>query len=1146
MTKLAKNGMPIWIAVCLLFLVVTAGWAQRAADVAGMVTDPTGAVVVDAEVTVTNVDTGSAVSTRTNQSGLYRILGLLPGPYEVSCSLTGFKQSTTEIVLEVGRATTVDIGLEIGAIVETVTIEAEAAVLQTESSQSSDYIEQQFLRDMPLITRRPTMLFELAKAVTFTGAGTATGGVGGYGNAFYSVAGGREATQQFYFDGGNASNTRVEIAISDINPPMETMQEFRLIEANAKAEFGGSGGGLMLMTTKSGTNAFHGDVWEFHRQKVFNARNFFAAERSPFRNHLFGAALGGPIVKNKVHFFISYEGERRFSPSEAFRTFPTPAQVAGDFSERRNSDGSLHPIFDPLSNQTQPDGSIVRTQFQNNIIPSDRMHPVGAAIASFYPAPNRAGEPFTGANNYFGVGQGNAPRNGWTARADWSKSEANRFFGRFMRDVPNSDTDGPLPGFPGFTPTTPFSFVGNGRHPADPSDGGGVETTQNFTFGWTNTKAAFVNELRVTYSDRTSGGHHSSTGQGFPEQLGLPTPVVSPRTSRFDLANDHFPKTRMGRYFGLGASWPGAGGYQTPMRNYHISETVSLLRGDHFFKAGVDVRKSEAYYFFANQSSGEYRYNTSATAAFPGDPATGDELASLLLDQTESAQLNDLGERHFTTWLPALFVQDDWKIHPNVTLSIGLRWETDTPMTEEEDRISGFDFNANNPVCDCPGTVTFPTKFNESTNNWQPRIGLVWKFAPQTVLRLGAGRFYNPPYGASIWFIPGFARPDIARSATLSSPDNGITPAISLSNGIPSPPTFQPSDLGPGFGAAAPGQQPFLSPDFFEFDRGSQTNALLYNANIQRNFGANVLGEIGWIANIGHNLNKGELRHNQVPTALMGLGNNVPFRPFPQFDQVPMVAAGMGNSTFHALTFKAEKRYSKGLAFLWHYTWSQFLDDFCGGYAGGRSCPDFYNRGLDKGPSSFRRAHRMVFSTDWQVPLGKGHTFLAQGPAAHILGGWNIASVIMAQSGEPLTLTAAGVSCNCNNGGAGQIRPNLVGDPNGARTIDSWYNESAFEHQGSLEDAIARGDLRSVFGNSQPGVVDGPGMWLVNLSISKEIPLTERVNLRLRGEFFNSLNHTNFGNPSTNIFPTGAPGSTNIIRSALDPRIVQLALKLNF
>jgi len=810
-----------------------------------------------------------------------------------------------------------------------------------------------------------------------------------------------------------------------------------------------------------------------------------------------------------------------------FSTLPTAEQRRGDFSRRFNRDGTLRVIYDPLSTKMNPDGTITRTPFPNNIIPADRINPVAAKIASYFPEPNLPGLDPSQTNNHFGTRNEYLDRNAYTARIDWDKSERDKLYHRILLDFPNFENDGPWPGHSGFDTSKIVGGKKNlaDRHPADINDFLTPTWSKNFLTGWTHVfNSQWVNELRVTYSTRQWGSHNPSSGLGFPQLLGLKVPPVSPTTSYKNAPNDHFPNVSVEGFTSLGTNW-GGGAYQVPMRNFHAANTISMLRRSHSFKFGYETRRSSSTYYYKNASSGTYGFANRSTAANPTAAASGDALASLLLDFPISGSLNDIDNRVFHTWLLGGFFQDDWKVNPTLTVNLGLRYETDTPMREKNNLISGFDTTAINPVSNTPGTVTFPDRFNVyDLTNFMPRVGISWNpKGGKTVVRAGFGMFYNPPYGASIWGIPGTSRPDVARTLSVSSPDNGVTAPYSLANGLPARPPFDPSQLNSGFGAVPVGTTPFLAPDFIDYNR-SIAYQTMYNFGIQHEF-RDIIFEVGWLGNIGHHLDRGTLRLNQVAPERMGPGNTQILRPFPQFNQVNMFTATIGNSSYHALMVKAEKRFGNGLGFVSSYTWSKFLDDF--------AVQNFYNRGADKGPSSLQRAHLARFSGVYSVPWGVKRQHINSGPLAHVIGGWNLGAIFTAESGAPLTFSAVPNQCNCFNDA--NIRPNLVGNPKGPKQINNWFNVAAFQHPGNF-----------VFGNSGPGLVEGPGLWNIDFSLGKDAHITENKVLNFRVDMFNALNHTNLLNPIVSIFPASSPGTTNVITGSRDARRIQLGIKFVF
>ena len=644
-----------WAAIwCCLILFAAPSWGQRAAGLAGSVTDATGAAIVDATVTTTNVDTGVQTSTVTNQAGLYRFSELVAGRYEVGVEQEGFKKSVSSVVLEGARVTTVNISLEIGEVVQVIEVEASAVTLETETQTVSNQVEERLIHTLPVSLRRPLQLLTVAAAVAYNGTEPTTTQT-----PFYSLAGG-PTLPAVYIDGGNATNTRVESNVHDINPSIEVTSEFRVVANGYKAEYGGSAGGLLLMTTRSGTNDFHGKGWWFHRQQAFDARNLFAAEPAPFREHIFGVGGGGAIVKNKLFFFGTYErtkfkitnltGGGRGLTAEFFQTLPTLAQRDGDFSGKFDAAGNLKTIYDPRSTVIGTDGSVTRTAFPNNIIPRAQQIDVGRNILALIPAPNTAPIDVSGTNNFVSTADSNSTdRWALTSKFDYAHSDKDRFFWRVLMDNGPFQYDGPWPGAPGVENAVGITGDPSTRNWFDRGDMVLEPWSRNQAFTWTRiVSPTVINDLRFTYATRSWGGQHLSAGQGFPQQIGLVLPPpVAKTTEKFDIPNDAFPNINASGYTMPGNGWIGSGDWQLPMRNWNLIESITTLKGSHSLKFGYESRRSSATMYTHLNWPGTYNFAARGTAATPTDPASGDSVASLLLDWPDSGSLSSTAMRHF-------------------------------------------------------------------------------------------------------------------------------------------------------------------------------------------------------------------------------------------------------------------------------------------------------------------------------------------------------------------------------------------------------------------------------------------------------------------------------------------------------------------
>ena len=1117
-------------------LLVSVAWAQRGSELTGTVTDSTGAVLPGVTVTASNAS-GVNRTSITNDLGIYRIIEVTPGQYRVSAQLTGFKTAVIETTLEALRITVVSITLEIGEISEEVTVESVGVALEKQTAQVSTYLDEKMVESLPQMLKRPMDLVKYAAATAPRGTWEM---LPGYSTSF-SMNGVPYQGAAIYIDGGYGTSGRAYDGNNDTSPQQHVVQEFRIVQSSPKAEYEGGGGGLIIMSTKMGTNDFHGALWWYHRQKALDARSFFAVERDPFREQLYGFEVDGPIVKDKLHFMVSGEGKRSLVPSGVnltrFRTFPTLAQRTGDFSGKFNADGSLRTIYDPLSTVINQDGSITRTPFPGNIIPANRISSQSQEIMRWLPDPDRAPDDPSGINNYQGISRTALSSWGWTLRGDWQVDDNDKIFARFISDpiVDESIGSWSPPSFfdSGDLPSDATINVDD-RNPADPDDWLMSFDMYNQTAGWTHTfSPTLISDFRQTYNYLVQWARNTSQGLGFPGQIGIQIPSDIPDTVEGvggSGQNDHFPRVGFdGGYSGFGGGW-GGGSAINPRNGWSFGDTVTWLRGAHAIKFGVETRRSGHDYFSAGASSGTYNFASRGTGAFLGpqnpDPATGDAIASLLVDWVDSASINHVTQRNFHTWYWGMFVQDDWQIHPNVVVNLGLRYEFDTPLTEKNDLVSSFDLNLNNPVCDCPGAFIYPEKIYETQKgNIAPRIGIAWNpGGGRTVVRAGAGMYYmQPMIGMNPWQTPRIGRGDVTLAKNLATVDSGITPAISgLGAGVGELPPFE---LQAGFGAVPIGEAPTTNPEYLCCPNLRQNPYSMSMSFTLQHEIADYVFEAGYIGNLVRNLGEWNYNANQLRPELLGADATQQHRPFPQYGHVRQISVPDKTMTYHALILKAEKRFADGLGIISNFTWSKHLGNREGRF-------DYYNRTLARGPAWNSRRLRFVFAGVYELPFGAGRQYLNSGPAATALGGWNMTMAFIGQSGIPLNFMAVP---NETNSFGGSPRANLIGNPKGPQRIDNWFNVNAFESPDPF-----------TFGDAGVGILEGPGSAEVDFSIAKDFVFWENKRVRFTADFFNFLNHANFSNPSTNICPVTAPCTTNLITAAAPGRRTQLGLQFLF
>ena len=1059
---------------------------SQSASLTGIITDSSGAAVPRASLRLVNRETGEVFQAASNDSGNYDFPLLKPGRYNLTAELTGFKQvQETGVVLETGVPTRVDLKLEVGAITDRVTVEASAPLVQSDTAAVGSVVQNQTIVDMPLIDRRAAQLAKLSGFVVQNGTGS---------SPQFSMAGGRGNNANWRMDGGNNNNILLGTAGVGFDPPVDSLQEFNVSISNYSAELGRSGGGVILMTTKSGTNELHGSAYEYFRNTALNTRSFFAAKVPILHYNLFGASVGGPVRKNRTFFFFNYEGLRQKSQTTQILNIPSPAEVRGDFS----ADSVV--VRDPAASGRPP--------FPGNVIPADRFDPIGAKIAALYPVPNLAGRP-PGNTNFIGTTSDVAPNDYYIGRVDHTIRDSDRVFGRVLK------SGGPVDDTPAYTSLGADSFQ---KHQEN--------RYLNLSGSWIhNFTGTALNETRYTYDRRKYIDETGGTGSGLNGKLGIAG--VDP---------NFFGQFTIAGLQGFGGTTEEQR-LQTPIVGNNFSDTVTLIRGNHQIKFGFEWRNSQNQDIDRQQAGGVYNFNTTAT---------GSSLAALLLGWVNSANVNGSVPIQSRAASYGTFVQDDWKINARLTLNIGLRWDLDVPRWEANNRQNSFDATTINPVSGTPGIVTWSGRnglgkyaHNFDYTDFGPRLGFAYRIGDKWVLRGGAGLVYTGEYDQA---TPTLAQLGYNTSGSFVSPDNGLTPALLLKNGIPPVALPTQAQLTSGYGAVPAGASTTTAVDFFA-PRGRQVGYLeQFNFNVQRALAKDLLIEVGYLCTMGHHLPApAALTINQVPLNLMGAGNAQVRRPFPQFSNVTLDVPDIGNSNYHGMNVKVDKRYSHGLHFQANYTFSRFIDDVASRNALDGVTSDYqniYNRKADRGLSGYDIAHRFVFSSVWELPVGKGKPLDPKNAALNqVVGGWSTGYIAVLQTGVPYGVIEL---TNTTNSFSPSLRPNVVGDsklPGGrskAAELAQWFNTAAFAAPALY-----------TFGNAGRTDGYGPGLMNMDISILKEFSMRERHRLEFRTEILNFLNHANFANPNVSQ-GNAAFGQITSLVPGNQSRIIQLGLHYKF
>ncbi len=725
-------------------------------------------------------------------------------------------------------------------------------------------------------------------------------------------------------------------------------------------------------------------------------------------------------------------------------------------------------------------------------------------MVPLYPVPSQPATNLAGANNFNRNAVQALNLTTWTSKVDHLLGDRDRISGRFiLHDFPTNVTsafdEAAADPNANNTPRRAYSLVINQIHQFTPT---------------------LLNDFRFNWQPRRFNNLSLGLDQGWPTKLGLKG--VSDRA---------FPRIEASGYSALG---PGTQErIQIPIHDTHVLESVSWFRSAHSMKFGGEARLARNVDDLNARISGRLNFAPQPTS-LPGVANTGDAIASLLVGFPNSGDVldTDLLDRRAKYF--ALFAHDDWKVTSTLTMNIGLRWETHTPRFDQNDRQNGFDVSKINPVSNTPGVVTFAGRdgvghnvYDGDYNNFSPRVGLAWKpLGPRTILRAGYGIFFGPPLPGSNNTSAGFET-----SGSFTTPDNGITAPFFLRNGFPDTSRAQ---LDAGFGAVRVGQAIRFAPEFIEKNRRLGYSEQ-WNFVIQRDLGWGMLLELSYLGNASHKLNGPSTSINQVRPELMGPGNAQSRRPLPQFGNVTLSTPMWGNSIYHGLNIKAEKRFSHGLNFQANYTWAKFIDDVPASFEAGEvsvGVQNFYDRRAERSLSGNDVRHRLAWGSVYELPFGQDRARLSQGPAAVALGGWNLGLIVTLQQGSPYALTTQVNSTNAFT--PGPQRVNLLRNPalpESERRVDRWFDTTAVSPPPQF-----------TFGSSGRAVLTGPGLANIDLSLLKNHRWGERYNLQFRFEAFNLTNGVNFEEPGRAL---GTP-AFGVISTARPARILQLGLKLQF
>ncbi len=1125
----------LFALICVVLLVPAAFAQSDNAQLNGTITDATGAVLTNAQVTVTNLATGVARNVVTNASGLYVVTNLIPGTYTIEVKAAGFRtEIVKDIQLVIDQVSRVDIKLEVGAANQEVTVTGEAAaLLQTSEASVGFVVQSQQVTDLPLNGRYFTQLLQLSPGST---------SIGFQRNQMPAFqVNGVDSTMIFYRMDGIENNER-EFGGANIPVSVDAIQEVKVQTANFSAEYGRSPIQVDV-AVKSGTNQIHGTLFEFIRNEDLDSPVWTSNgphTRNNLKRNQFGGMVGGPIRKDKLFYLFSFDATReRFSQPQTLTT-PSADERNGVFPA-----GTL--IFDPLSQLPFPD----------NTIPQARWNAIDTKVLAYLPAPN-----LPGLTNRNGSGLALAPSNNfyynpfrdqninqYTGRIDWAQSEKNSFFGRYTYSSNQLLGEGPL--------ATNVQSAVNGVENAQL---GG----QNASGAWTrNISPVTLNELRGGISTDPQNYAHADPTD-YAAQFGL---------KQFLQPNSYtgFP------HFTINGINLGSGEYR-PLKvgekNIQISDTMTLIRGSHNLRFGLDVRRTILNTTNNQLSTGRFsftgvqtrdRAHPGGTTNCPGNSSAtscgaGDGMADFLLgfpSQVADGTPIPPVDKYFANW--SGFFNDTWNVSKKLTLTLGLRYEYQTrfhtnPYFYTDPVIQNYEFTgkvalATGPdgklpnisgaalALEPPGTVVSCISIGLPDNclisqkrNFQPRLGFAYRLDSKTVLRGGGGIFTGSFNGdddtesCQSWPL---VITQISQNYT-SPPAGSSPPPFSMNNPfngtVPSAPSYA--------NCAPPGRKLPIS--------------YQWNFSVQREVGFNTALTVSYVGNGTRHLDNGngqahlEVYNVPSPWGVVLAPGQVQTRAFPTFGAVDQHDTN-DSSNYEALQVKAEHRFSHGLTFSASYSFSKTI-------VTQNWLADPRNAKLDRGPSNYDIRDSMTFSPVYMLPFGRGQHFLSNPNrvVGAILGGWTVSGIITYRTGLPFTPTLSGLDELNLSGLTGQNRPDRICSGNLPNpTASQWFNSSCFTPP--VEPTTPGATLR--IGNSGVNILNGPHWFSFDAGLAKTFHIKERFALDFRTEAFNVLNHPILGLPATalNLFATSTP-QTRITSTAANtfPRIMQFAMKLHF
>jgi hypothetical protein len=1096
------SGISRWCMGLFLGLAIVSNSAvaqEITGSINGVVRDNTGGVLPATQITISNPETGYEARTEADETGSYTFTLLRPGRYRVFAEKSGFQRLAREnVVVNTSERLRLDLAMEVGAVTETVTVTTQAPLLQSEQATLGHVVEARTITAIPLATRNFTQILGISAGVIGAIMNADNRGTG---SDSASVNGARRGSNNLLVDGVPTSNQLNNAPDGDGTPSIEFLSEFKVLTSLYSAEYGRNLGSVINVTTRSGTNTLHGSAYEFLRNTVFNARPFFFPKRQPNNQNQFGGNIGGKIFRDRTFFFAGWESSRQRNANgtgaRLLTRVPTAQQRAGNF-------GSVT-LYDPLS----------KALFPNNTIPASRINATSKSIMdALIPLPNYS-EPGVTAN-FQAFRSEPTDLDQYTVRIDHKLGDKTTLNGRWFESF-QEDLAPFGRGLPGM---------------------GNLSNREKHTWGVTMThifSPSFVLEVRGSgdYTDQYTAGENKTD----PASIGL-SPLAGVTYAGSDAGP---PRIIIDNYMGSIGNFENWSDY---IDRYAGGATFTWTKSRHVMKFGYEHHAS----FLNPQNNlamrGQWQFRAFGTGR---EGARGDEFADFLLSLPATKLFggadvpNIGGQLKLRSHFHSGFINDDWKVSPNLTLNLGLRYEADMQAAAYNVNMTnwwphlyrGIDGTAAGVGIVQGGLNGVPAStIDGDWNNFQPRVGIAWRLSDKWVIRAGAGLYFDLRTGQVAQSM--FGNPPVYTRIDADCQRNVLC-------NLDTPDNWTYIDPGHKPGFVPFPTSPTEERQIQSVEKPTNTdNAFQYNFAIQRELPKSMLVELAYVGTKGTHLNGNQNANPLIPVA----GIDAPLTPgiamrrvYPGFGDMPYITQH-GNSTYHSLQGTFKQRIAT-MTFQLAYTFGKTLGDGDDNarYRTGTFQAPWNQPWRSKGPANFDRTHRLTYVFNYDLPSRFSHGF-----GKHLLNNWSMNGLFIGQTGTPLTVTNRDSGRTIGSGLTSTTATNLFSDVNPGVPLtnpgDTKDNLNAFINPNAFSKAAV-----GTFGNSGRGMFRGPGQWNVDYSVFKEFPITERWRTQFRTEFFNLFNHANFGNPNVNL---DSPDYGTIRSTTVNARLIQFALRVSF